>query len=235
MAASLIGVQTASIVMTAASATAVCASQTPGAAGAMTINGGSASGGVATLSAARRLLATTTGNETGKTIVYQGTDRGGLPITETVALPNAGTVYTLQDFLTVTSAVISAAAAAAITIGTNTIASTRWIKLDYLRRMFNASVGVNFGGVTASVTVEACLDPFSKSDVDSGQGGNGDSSVAGLSSTTYVPPYPFIVGTSGLTSDQILNLTSPVAAVRLTVNSGATSAGVRISVLEQGV
>ena len=226
--------QTASIVLAAASATAICASQTPGAAGALTINGGSASGGVATLDAARRVLATTTGNESGKTLVVTGTDRNKQPIIETLALPNAGTVYSQQDFLTVTSAVISAAAAAAVTVGTNGVASTGWIKLDNNRAVFNASAGVNFGGVTASVTVEATLDPFDKAFVDSTPGNNMDSSVAGLSSSKYTPPFPLTVQ-AAITTDQLVNLTAPVAAIRLTVNSGAASAGVRVTMLQQGL
>jgi hypothetical protein len=226
--------QTASIVLAAASATAVCAAQTPGAAGALIINGGSASGGVATLDAARRILVTTTGADAGKTLVITGTDRGKQPMIETVTLVSVGTVYTAQDFLTVISVVISAAAAAALTVGTNGVASTRWIKLDTNRQVFNASAAVNFGGVTASVTVEATLDPFDKALVDSAPTGNKDSSAAGLTSSTYNPPTPLTVQT-GITTDSLVNLTAPVAAVRLTVNSGATSSGVRITTIQMGL
>jgi hypothetical protein len=227
-------IQTAAIVLAAASATAVCASQTPGGAGALTINGGSASGGVATLDVARRVLWTTAGNESGKQGFLTGTDRYGNPIREVLSLPNAGTVQSLQDFKTVTGVFISAAAAGAMTVGTSGVASTKWFKLDVNRHVFNASAAVNFGGVTASVTVEACIDPFDKQQVDEAPGGSGDASAAGLATSTYVAPYAFTV-TAGITSDQIVNATAPVAAIRLTVNSGAASAGVRISVVQQGV
>lgn len=226
--------QTAAIVLAAASATAVCASQTPGAAGAMTVNGGSAVAGVATLDAARRVLITTAGADAGKTVVLQGTDRNGQPIIETLVLPSAGTVQSVQDFKTVTVATISAAAAAAITIGTNGVASTRWMRLDSNRAVFNASCAVNFGGATASVTVESTLDAIDKSFVDSGPKGNMDSSVQGLSSSTFIAPFPIIV-LAGVVADQIVSLTPPVAAVRLTVVSGATTVGVRVVVIQQGI
>jgi len=111
-----------------ASANAICLSQTPTA--AFTLNGSLVSGGVATMDTPRRVLITTTANESSKTITVVGTDYNGSPITEVLTGPNAQAGYTNMDFRTVTSITISAAASAAITVGTNNVASSQWVRLD---------------------------------------------------------------------------------------------------------
>jgi hypothetical protein len=78
----------------------------------------------------RRVLITTTANESSKTITVVGTDYNGSPITEVLTGPNAQAGYTNMDFRTVTSITISAAASAAITVGTNNVASSQWVRLD---------------------------------------------------------------------------------------------------------
>lgn len=114
--------------LAAASANNICLSQTPTA--AFTINGAAATGGVATLDVARRVLVTTTGNETGKTITIVGTDVNGNTQTDVLAGPNISTVQSNLDFKTVTSITISSAAAAALTVGTNGVASSMWMRTD---------------------------------------------------------------------------------------------------------
>ena len=116
--------------LAAASANNICLSQTPSGAGNLVINGALASGGVATLDIARRVLFTFAGNETSKTFVVYGTDRNGNSITESLAGVNATTTYTARDFKTVTQISISAAAAGAMTVGTNGIASSEPVVLD---------------------------------------------------------------------------------------------------------
>jgi hypothetical protein len=115
--------------LSAASANAICLSQTPSA-GALTINGASASGGVATLDAPRRVLITTTGNESAKTFVITGTNLTGNVVSESITGPNASTASSIIDYKTVTSITISATAAAALTVGTNTVASSAWVRFD---------------------------------------------------------------------------------------------------------
>ena len=225
--------RTAAIVLAAANASAICASQTPGA-GALALNGAAVAGGIALLDAARRVLVTTTANELGKTLTLVGVDRERNPIQEVLALPNAGTVFTQQDFFRVTSASISAAAAGPLAVGTNGTASTRWIRLDPAMPNFGASLGVNFGGVAASATVEVTLDPVDKSMSDR-MNGSYDESAAGLPGA-FVPPVPFAAsGAAALTTDTLVAMTTPAQAVRLTVSSGAATAGVRLTVLQQGI
>lgn len=147
----------------AASANNICLSQTPGAAGNLTINGALASGGVATLDVARRVLFTFAGNETGKTFVVYGTDRNGVSITESVAGVNATTTYTVLDFKTVTQISISAAAAGALTVGTNGIASSAPVVLD-ANGPPQISLQVAVSG-TINYTIQQTLDdPFSMSE-----------------------------------------------------------------------
>lgn len=143
---------------TAASATAVCASQTPTT--SFTINGGSASGGVATLDTARRILFTPVGNESANTFTITGTALNGTPQTEVIAGKNATTFYTNLDFLTVTSITLANAAANAITVGTNTIASSPWIRMDDYANA-QVSIGTYTTG-TINYTIQgAYLDPNS--------------------------------------------------------------------------
>jgi len=112
-----------------ASANAISLSQTP-TVGALTLNGALVSSGVATMDTPRRVLITTTANESAKTFTVTGTDWNGSPAVEVVTGPNATTGYTNLDFRTVTSIVISATAAGSLTVGTNGVASSMWVRLD---------------------------------------------------------------------------------------------------------
>ena len=116
--------------LTIASANAICLSQTPGGSVALTLNGALVTGGVAILATARRVLITCAGNETGKTFTLTGTSYNGQVQSETLAGPNATTVQSVLDYKTVTSITISAAAAGALTVGTSTVESSRWLRLD---------------------------------------------------------------------------------------------------------
>jgi hypothetical protein len=87
-------------------------------------------GGVAVLDTARRVLITTTGDESSRTFKITGTDPNGTAISEIVQGPNATTAQSALDYKTVTSIVLSGAAAAALTVGTSGVASSRWFRLD---------------------------------------------------------------------------------------------------------
>lgn len=116
--------------LAAASANAICLSQTPAGAGALTLDGASISGGVAVLDVARRVLITAAGNESAKTFTITGTSYNDRVQSETVTGPNATTAQSVLDYKTVTSVTISGAAAGAITVGTSGVASSRWVNLD---------------------------------------------------------------------------------------------------------
>lgn len=115
--------------LVAASANNIATSQTPSA-GALTLNGSLVTGGVAILDTPRQVLLTFAANETGHNFVVSGTDWANSLVSETVAGTTAGTVPSVLSYKTVTSIVISANATGAITVGTNAIASSPWIRLD---------------------------------------------------------------------------------------------------------
>lgn len=113
--------------LAAASANNIALSQTPGAAGALTLNGSLVAGGVATLDNPRRILITTA--DTTHTFTVTGATPTGSVLSEVVG-PITTSAFTAQDFKTVTSVTINGAATAAVTVGTNGIASTPWVRLD---------------------------------------------------------------------------------------------------------
>ncbi|CAB4145591.1 hypothetical protein UFOVP1204_12 [uncultured Caudovirales phage] len=136
-----------------AGTTKVCTSQTPLAAGNLTINGTAASGGVATLDTYRRVLLTFAADESARTFVVYGTGRDGTQY-ETVA-GAASSAYTALDYLTVTRISIDAASAGAITVGTNGIASSAWVPLD-VNGPPQLSLQVDLSG-TINATVQQTL------------------------------------------------------------------------------
>lgn len=124
---------TQTITLSAAVGNAVCASQTPTGAGALTINGANASGGVYTApnSTPRHLSITTAANESAKTFTITGTDRNGAAMTySTLGADTATTTVYPVNFNTITSVTVSAATAGAITVGFAAAANTGWVPLD---------------------------------------------------------------------------------------------------------
>lgn len=203
-------------ILAAASATAVCASQTPGAAGNLTINGGSASGGVATLDTQRQILFTFAADESAHSFVVYGKDDNGVALQETVA-GAAATATTTQFFKTVNRISISAAAAGAITVGTNGVGGTPWQVVNTNIGAFNLGIGVAVSG-TVNFTVQYTYDD---------------------PSGTYPNPnvtFPTAWALTALTSKSAAtdsSITFPIAAYRLLINSGTGRA--TASVIQAGV
>jgi hypothetical protein len=109
------------------SATNIAASQTPAGAGKLTLSGALVSGGVATLPSPQRILITTT--DTTHTFTITGATASGSVLSEVVT-SNGTSVQSALDYATVTSIVISGAATGAVTVGTNGVASTPWVRFD---------------------------------------------------------------------------------------------------------
>ncbi len=86
----------------------------------------------ATLDTPRRLLLTTTADETSLTNIatIYGTDGAGNFITETAILPNNNTVASVLDYLTVYKVTYSQIPAGNISLGTNGVAASPWVYLD---------------------------------------------------------------------------------------------------------
>lgn len=108
------------IVPAAAAANAVCASQSVGAAGALTVNGASASGGVATFDYARTVnIDTSSANNTTQVITVTGTDYWGQAQTEAITCNGTTTVNGDKAFKTISAVSSNAALTGTITVGNN--------------------------------------------------------------------------------------------------------------------
>ena len=114
-----------------ASNNAICLSQTPAAAGALTLNGALVVAGVAVMDSPRRVLITAaSSNENAKTFTITGIGVNGSTVSEAVTGPSSGTAQSVLDYKTVTSITISAAAAGAITVGTSGVGGSKWVVFD---------------------------------------------------------------------------------------------------------
>jgi hypothetical protein len=197
----------------------IALAQQPSGAGALTLNGSLVSGGVATMDVGRRVSIASTGSDSAVVFTLAGTDNFGNKIGETITGVTSGTpVQSLGNYKTVTSVSTSAATAGNITVGTNTTGSTQWTSLDFLKRHVPFCVG---GGITGpsgtTYTLEQCYsDP---------NGVAGDSLVgaqqSSMSAGGLVPPHVYTyAGIAAATGDSQFGYTTPVFAIRLTINSG---------------
>ena len=110
----------------------------------------------ATLDTARRILFTTTADESANTAVITGTNWAGSAIGETLALVNNTTVASVLDYLTVTKITVTAAAAGNISVGTTTVAASPWVRLDDWA-MSQTAIQCTASG-TVNYTLQATLD-----------------------------------------------------------------------------
>lgn len=125
-----------SLTLAAASANNIALSQTPTSGVALTLNGSTVTGGVATLDVPRRVLLTFGNEASNRTMVIAGTDRNGAVISETLTVVSGagGTVATNQDYATVTAATPAGGGwTAAVTLGTNGTGSGPWVPWDVNR------------------------------------------------------------------------------------------------------
>lgn len=187
----------------------VCASQTPEAAGALTINGELASGGTVTLATAQHVSVDCAGADSGRTFTVTGTDWLGNAQTETIAGSAAGQTKGTKNFQTITSVTVDDATDGAVTVGILGELETPWIPLDHHKNPFQYTYSVNIG--TATFTVEGTLSNIQ------------DSSVT---------PVTFTVEASG-SSDVTSNKTAICRAIRCKVTA-YTSGNLEFLVMQPG-
>lgn len=113
-----------------ASANSIAMSQTPGAAGNLTLNGALVINGVAVIAAPSQITLTFADNETGHSFVVTGYDQNNSLVTETIAGTTAGTVTSVLTYSRVTQIAISAAATGAITAGNAQSGASPWVRMD---------------------------------------------------------------------------------------------------------
>lgn len=202
--------------LAAADADGIAQAQQP--ASTFTLNGALVSGGVAELGAPRRVLITTTANETGVNFTVEGTNLAGDVLSETLPGVNNSTTYTALDFYTVTSVTKDAALAGNVTIGTNGIGGSPWIMLDPWA-LPNTALQLTVSG-TVNYTFQTTLDDP-----------NSPTNAVAAASMTWVSSSDTAV--VGATATKQTNLFFTPAYVRVLLNSG--SGTVTLTATQNGV
>jgi hypothetical protein len=195
--------KTLTLVLAAASVNNISLIQSLGAAGNLVINGSAASGGVATLDVARRVLITSAGNDSGITFTVTGTDRYGRTQSETITGGNATGVATTRDFLTITVIAGSGATASTLTVGTNATASTAPMIMDWIVNNPTYGVTTKLTG-SATYSMECSRDDFAP-DWDM---------------TTNSPYWVAATSFSAVTAGVQGTIQGPLTMLRLTTTSG---------------
>lgn len=191
--------------LTAAAATNICLSQTPGAAGLLTLNGAAVTAGVAVLDTARRVLLTFGADTSARSFSVVGTSDTGQTVTETVP-GGATTATTKNDYKTVTAISINGAAPGTVTVGTNTTGSSPWKNVDTWANPFNVNVVCTLTG-TATFSIETTNSRY-------------------LTAANLYPTNLLNVNATSIaaaTASASAAITSPVRAWRLTVTAGTGS------------
>lgn len=143
--------------LAAASANNIALSQTTAGAADLTLNGSLVSSGVATLDEPRQVLITNVGNDSGITFTVYGTWFNGQTISETVQGTSGSSVATTLDFATVTRVAASGATSVSgVTVGTNSVAGSSWVRLDSWADAQTA-IQCNASG-TVNYTVQVTMD-----------------------------------------------------------------------------
>lgn len=203
----------------AADADGIAQSQTPGAAGNLTLNGALVASGVAVLTdpgMARQVLVTTAADESAKTITIYGTNASGNPVSETITGPAATTGTTVAYYQTVTRVTVSAAFTGAVTVGTNGVGSSRIVALNTHIDPVNFSVTVLVSG-TVNYDIEYTYQDPNKPQFDSGGQLPSTNPEAGLI-------WFDDANLAGETANQTASVTYPVWGARLKMNSGTGTA-----------
>lgn len=147
------------IVPVALSATAVCAAQAIAGAANATINGASASGGVATFDVARNVsIVSSSASDTTQTVTVTGTDYYGQTQTSRLTINGTTTVNGLKAFKTITQVAVSAAFVGNLSVGSGDTFGLPYRVTDagyLLRTGWNNAVADNAGTFTAADTATA--------------------------------------------------------------------------------
>jgi hypothetical protein len=133
--------------------TIISITSSAGTAGAITVG----THATATLDVARRVQVKSAGNDSGITFTIAGTNWYGNTQSEVLTGGNAVAVYSVLDYLTVTSVLTSAAVATTVQLGTNGVCSSPWARMDEFAGMGPTSIQVNVSG-TVNYTVSQTLD-----------------------------------------------------------------------------
>jgi len=147
------------IVPATISATAVCAAQAVAAAGNATINGTSASGGVATFNCCRNVsIVSSSASDTAQTVTVTGTDYWGQAQTSLLTINGTTTVNGLKGFKTITRVAVSGVFVGNLSVGMGDTFGLPYKVTDagyLLRTGWAGAVADNAGTFTAADTATA--------------------------------------------------------------------------------
>jgi len=186
------------------------------AAGTLTLNGTLVTGGVAILDTARRVLFTFAGDGSALTLTLTGTNWAGDIISETLAGANTTTTYSVLSYKTLVSVVSSATLASNVSIGTNQIADSPWIRLDEWA-LPNLTVQCVVSG-TINYTVQQTLDDP-----------NSPTNPVAVASITWSDSVAATASTATTT------LANPLLWVRVRVNTMTNPGTVTTTAIQTGV
>lgn len=147
------GIVTLSFVPVTLDRDGYCASQTPGAAGNLTLNGALVSNSIGRADVARSVSIYGGSDESGKTFTVYGYDEFGAAMSEAIAGPNNSTVNTLKAFYQVTRVAVSAATTGAVEVGTGDKFGLPCRALEFWAKWASAlalDAGTYVAGVTTS-------------------------------------------------------------------------------------
>jgi len=144
-------------VQPAVDADGLCASQTPGAAGALDLDGALIVGGAWSSSIGQLVTITADGDESARTFTVTGTDYNGYAITEDIAGPNATTGTGAVYFYGITEISVDDATADALTVGFAGGAVSPPFTVNYKMPDFKAALGVDVSG-TINWTIQYTFD-----------------------------------------------------------------------------
>ena len=142
----------------------ICASQTPLAAGNLTIAGALASGGAVSLNHAHLITIASDGADSGRTFTITGTDYRGVALTEAVTGPASTTTQSTKYFKKVIQVAVDAATAGAIIVGVDGRSVSDWIMLDRNIDPFNIGFGVDISA-TLTYTVQHTFEDLQVADI----------------------------------------------------------------------
>jgi hypothetical protein len=201
-----------------ASANNICLSQSVSGAGSFILNGTLVSGGVAKLDTPRRVLITSAGNDSAVSFTITGTTYSNSITSEVILGSNASSVYTITDFLTISSIKTSASTASTVTIGTNGIAGSPWVSFDPWSTSYISIQAVVSG--TVNYTIQQTTDDPNSADTP-----------ISVQNVTWVNSNDTAV-VGATTTQQSNYIFTPIFA-RVLLNSGSGS--VRATFVQSGV
>lgn len=195
----------------------IALSQTPGAAGNLTLNGVLASGGAVTLGDQQIVTIFSASDLSLLTFLVSGTSKSGNALTETVTGPAAAaTVSTAKNFYTLRSIYISGLAAGALTVGVSGLGQSAPIPLNLFHAPLNTSVAVT------AVTGATYKLQLTYDDVQGASWPNGTQKWFDHSTMT------------GKTAADTATLNNPATAVRIAITSASSPQSVSGLVVQSG-